>query len=248
MFEVIPAIDILNGKVVRLTKGDYDQVDHYPFTPAELACEYERAGARRIHLVDLDGARSGELVNLESVKQIRKAVSCKLEYGGGLRSKEKIERLFSIGINYLILGSFLIKEPQLAYSYIKEFPNKIIAGLDAKNGLVAVEGWKETSTVNVREIISKLNDYPLESIIYTDISRDGTLAGPNIPGLKQVCAKSNIPVIASGGISSLRDIEKVAELEKMGVMGCITGKALLAGKIQLQDIAEKYWAENKFSN
>ncbi|NBV42960.1 1-(5-phosphoribosyl)-5-[(5-phosphoribosylamino)methylideneamino]imidazole-4-carboxamide isomerase [bacterium] len=234
MFEVIPAIDILEGEVVRLTQGDYSQVDHYTRSPADTAKDFVRAGATRIHLVDLDGARDGHLVNFEVFKEVRNSVDCTLELGGGIRDVETAELLFGLGIDYLIVGSLLIKDFARAQAIIEQFPYRIIAGVDAKNGKVAVQGWLEVGSVKATELIEQLNSLPIGGIIYTDISRDGTYAGPNLAELKKVAEKSKHPVIASGGVGDLTHIRDVRALEPCGVTGCVVGKAVLSGRIPIE--------------
>lgn len=230
MFEVIPAIDILNGKVVRLTQGDYAQVSHYDYTPVELAKKYEEMGATRIHIVDLDGAKDGKPVNMDLVSSIRKAVSCTLELGGGIRTLEQAQHWFEVGINQVVLGSLLVKNLTVALDIIHRFPNKIIAGIDAKGDWVAVEGWIEDSGISIANTVKTLEGTPIHSIIYTDISKDGTLQGPNIQGLEALMKLTAFPIIASGGIGCDADITQVSTLAPH-VSGVIVGKALLMGKV-----------------
>ncbi len=236
MFEVIPAVDILGGEVVRLTQGDYGIVDRYTFTPQSIAKSFEDNGATRIHLVDLDGAKAGKVINWDVLRAVRSAVGCRLEFGGGIRTLETAKQLFDEGIDFLVLGSLLIKQPELALSIITTFPNKIIAGVDAKGHDVAVEGWLQSSGTSLADLISTMNDLPLNSIIYTDISKDGTLAGPNLEALTYVASLSKIPVIASGGVGDLSHVHSVRDLEPKGVSGCIVGKAVLSGKIPLDQL------------
>lgn len=237
-FTVIPAIDLLHGQVVRLTQGDYAQVSHYDIDPASLAKKYEDAGASRIHIVDLDGAKAGKLVNLNAITAIRKAVSCELEVGGGLRNEESIDILFSIGVNYAILGSVLIKDPNFAIKQIHRFPKKILAGLDCHGDKIAIHGWVESSQATLLETISNLEGLPLGGIIYTDIATDGTLAGPNLPMLELLRKMTDLPIIASGGIGTSAHLSAVADL---GVFGCIVGKAILSGTVSLDTI---FWRKN----
>jgi phosphoribosylformimino-5-aminoimidazole carboxamide ribotide isomerase len=233
MFTIIPAIDLLDGKVVRLTQGDYNQVDHYSYQPEELAKIYEDAGATRIHIVDLNGAKEGQLVNLEVIKKIREAVSCEIELGGGIRTKETVATLLNIGINYVILGSVLIKDPELTFSIIKDYPNKIIAGIDAKEENVAIEGWLEKSNLTISDLIKTLESKAVASIVYTDIQRDGMMIGPNLESLKKVASQTDIPIIASGGVSCIQDISNIKQLKYLGVNACIVGKAILSNAIDI---------------
>ena len=234
MFEVIPAIDLLDSKVVRLKQGDYNQVTFYDLTPEDLAKKFEDNGATRIHIVDLDGAKDGESKHLKILEKIRKKVSCTIECGGGIRNQEAVKTLLSIGVNELILGSMLVKDFQLSKTIIETFPNKIIAGIDAKDDAVAVEGWIEKSVLSTRDLIKKLNELPLASTIYTDIKKDGMLNGPNIDHLKHYAPISSHPLIASGGVTTLNDIEQIKTIPN--VQGCIVGKAILDNKIKLSEI------------
>ncbi len=234
-FEIIPAIDILDGQVVRLTQGDYDQVENYATTPEDFAKAFYQAGAKRIHLVDLNGAKEGQLVNLEVFKKIRKTVPCELELGGGIRSYDSVQQLIDIGINYLILGSLLTKQWDLASQWIVKHPLRFIAGVDAKDNTVAIEGWKEASQYQVSDLVIKLNQLPLESIIYTDISKDGTFKGPNLEALTDISTLSTLPIIASGGVGTIDHIRSIEKISHLGISGCIVGKAFLSGKISLED-------------
>lgn len=236
MFEVIPAIDLLNGGVVRLTQGDYDRVDHYEMSPAQTAQMFFKAGARRIHLVDLDGAKDARLVNLEAIQSIRNSVDCTLEVGGGIRSVETAALLFDLGIDYVILGSLLVKNHDRAAAIIRAFPNRIIAGIDAKDGRVATEGWLDVGATTAVDLIKCIQDLPLAGIIYTDIAKDGTLAGPNIQQLIQVAQASHLPVIASGGVGTVGHIDQVRALAHLGVSGCIVGKAILGGHLSISTL------------
>jgi len=234
-FQIIPAIDILDGKVVRLTQGDYAQVEQYSQSPEDFARHFYDCGITRIHLVDLNGAKEGKLVNLDVFKRIRKAVPCQLELGGGIRTDDSVAQLVDIGINFLIIGSLLTKQWDLAQKWITSHPNQFIAGVDAKDNTVAVEGWIEASTFHVTDLIKKLNPLPIESIIYTDIAKDGTFLGPNLEGLTTVCSVSQHPIIASGGVGTIDHIKAVKAIASLGISGCIVGKAFLSGKITLSD-------------
>lgn len=240
MFTIIPAIDIINGQVVRLTQGDYNQVQTYNQDPIELAKSYEKAGARRIHLVDLDGAKSGLPTNHKLFKKIKETVSCEIEIGGGIRDLDTAKSLIDAGIDYLILGSVLVKNKSISESIIAAFPNRIIAGIDEKNKHIAVSGWEEKSEMATDTFLAQLESYPLESIIFTEISRDGTLSGPDIARLKQITELSSKPIIASGGISCEADIDELAALNKPNLFGCITGKAILNGHIPLEVLEKSF--------
>ncbi len=233
-YQIIPAIDILNGELVRLTQGRYEDVENYQNTPIEMAEIYQKNGITRLHIVDLDGAKDGKLVNHHLLSDIRKAFSGEIEFGGGVRTKETVEELLAIGINYVILGSLLIKDFQTSIDIITAYPGKIIAGIDAKNGQVATEGWIESSELPATELAKRLSSYPLESIIYTDIAKDGMMQGPNLEELEQMGQASTIPIIASGGIRHKKDIKLVQNLKNM--KGCIIGKAILNGSLDLQSL------------
>jgi phosphoribosylformimino-5-aminoimidazole carboxamide ribotide isomerase len=233
MVLVIPAIDLIDGKVVRLSQGDYKRVDHYKYTPEDLAQWYADCGVTRIHVVDLDGAKNGSNNNLPAIESIRKKVSVEIEVGGGIRNQSSADILLSMGINYIILGSVLLKNFDEAIKIIEKYPNRVIAGLDAKNNMLATEGWLKTSRVKTTDFISKIEGHNINSIIYTDIERDGMLTGPNLESLEEVAKSSDIPIIASGGVSCVQDIENVAKLSKHGVIGCIVGKAILNGNVEL---------------
>ena len=233
-FSIIPAIDILNGQLVRLTQGQYDHVESYAKTPQDMAKEFESFGVPRIHIVDLDGAKDGKLVNSDILRDIRSIYSGKIEFGGGVRSVETVQYALDLGIDYIILGSLLIKNNSLALEIITTFPNKIIAGIDAKNGQVATEGWIESSELPATELASYISQHPIESIIYTDIAKDGMMQGPNLDELTQMANASLKPIIASGGV---RHRDDILELKgQKNIMGCIVGKALLGGHVTLESL------------
>ena len=234
-FDIIPAIDILNKKVVRLKQGRYDKVNTYKENPVELALKLEQLGAKKIHLVDLNGAKSGKCENIEVFKAIRKAVSCKLELGGGIRSIDVTKELIDIGIDFLVIGSILIKDTFLATTIINKFPNKIIPGLDILNNKIAIEGWLKYSEITLNSILELLNTLPVPYIITTDIKKDGMLEGPNLNLLSSISKLSKTPLIASGGVTSLEDIDKLKKMKN--ISGCIIGKALLSNKLPM----EKLW-------
>jgi phosphoribosylformimino-5-aminoimidazole carboxamide ribotide isomerase len=233
---IIPAIDLLDGNVVRLTQGDYDQVSRYDLSPGGLAKSFEEHGAKRLHIVDLNGAKDGSLVNVEAIRQIRDNCNLELELGGGIRNQETINTLKNAGISYFILGSLLVKNWDLAEGLITDNPNQIIAGIDAKDGYMAIHGWLEKSELKATDLAKKLNSLAIESIIYTDIAKDGMLSGPNIPELNEIATVSDHPIIASGGISSQEDIETLATLTETGILGCITGKAIYENKLNLNTL------------
>ncbi|MFA5878856.1 MAG: 1-(5-phosphoribosyl)-5-[(5-phosphoribosylamino)methylideneamino]imidazole-4-carboxamide isomerase [Candidatus Margulisiibacteriota bacterium] len=238
-FLIIPAIDILDGKVVRLFKGDYNQKENFNYEPQDLAKLFSDQGIKRIHLVDLNGAKDGNLTNKKTIKAIRASVKCELELGGGIRNQSNVQELFDLGLDYLIIGSILGKNIEESASIIKQYPNKIIAGLDSKNDYLAIQGWLNESKILLSDLIKSLHDLPLNSIIYTDINKDGTLTGPNIKKTLEIANLSKFPVIASGGISGIEDILTLKKLADQNIKGCIVGKALLSGRVSLEEIIKQ---------
>jgi phosphoribosylformimino-5-aminoimidazole carboxamide ribotide isomerase len=233
---IIPAIDLKDGRCVRLLQGRADAVTVYSDRPEDVAKRWQELGAKVIHVVDLDGAFSGTQKNIEGIKNIRRAVSVDIELGGGIRDMERIEMLLGLGINRVILGTVAIERPELVKEASRRFPGRIIVGIDAKDGLVAVKGWVEVTSVKAKELALKMEEYGAWGIIYTDISRDGMLTGPNIEAIREMVEAVNIPVIASGGVSSIDDIKRLKEIK--GLWGVITGKALYTGAIDLKEAIE----------
>jgi len=233
---IIPAIDLKDGRCVRLLQGRADAVTVYSDRPEDVAKRWQELGAKVIHVVDLDGAFSGTQKNIEGIKSIRRAVSVDIELGGGIRDMERIEMLLGLGINRVILGTVAIERPELVKEASRRFPGRIIVGIDAKDGLVAVKGWVEVTSVKAKELALKMEEYGAWGIIYTDISRDGMLTGPNIEAIREMVEAVNIPVIASGGVSSIDDIKRLKEIK--GLWGVITGKALYTGAIDLKEAIE----------
>ena len=223
--EVIPAIDLLAGHCVRLYQGDYQQSQVFNENPLEVAWQWQSQGATRLHLVDLDGAKEGNTVNLDVISAIVKNLSIPVQVGGGLRERTSIERLFDLGVERAIVGTVAVEKPELVQELCEAFPHKIAVG---------TKGWLETSTVEATDLAQRISAQAA-AIIYTDISRDGTLVGPNLEALKELAQVSKIPVIASGGISSLTDLLSLLSLESLGVNGVIVGKALYTGKVDLKE-------------
>lgn len=234
MFEAIPAIDILNAQAVRLTKGDYEQVTVYHDYPEEMARAFELAGAPTIHLVDLDGARLGRPVNLHVIEKIRLAVRCRLELGGGLRTAEDVARVLDLGIERVILGSVALKNRRLTEELVKKYGRRIVIGIDARNGFVATEGWLESSSVTVEALVKEMENIGVQTIIYTDISRDGMLSGPNLEAYKAIVTKTKMEIIASGGISGLKDVQALKTIP--GLAGVVVGKAIYEKKVTLEEL------------
>lgn len=233
---VFPAIDLKNGKCVRLFKGDMNQATIFNDYPEKQAADFEKAGFKFLHLVDLDGAIAGKSVNEDAIKNILKNIKIPVQLGGGIRSVAAVERWLELGVDRIILGSVAAKNPEIVIEACKKFPQKIVIGIDAKNGLVAVDGWVKTSEIKVVELAKKLEDCGASAIIYTDISRDGTLAGFDAQGTKELALSVKIPIIASGGIANLEDVLQVKELEKFGVTGVIVGRAIYDKKIPLESL------------
>ena len=232
---VIPAIDIKNGRCVRLKQGRMSDETVYSDHPEEIAARWHNKGAERIHIVDLDGAVKGRPVNSETIKRIVDAVPVPTQLGGGIRDMETIESYLELGISQVILGTVAYKNPEFVTGACKKFPGRIILGIDASKGLVAVEGWVEKTDMTVIEMVKRFESVGIWAIIYTDIQRDGMFSGPNIDATRELAEATSIPVIASGGISGTDDIRKLLSLEQYGVMGMITGKALYEGNMDLAE-------------
>ena len=230
---VIPAIDLLDGKCVRLRQGDYNQVTVFSENPAEFALKWEEAGAERLHVVDLDGARDGKPGNLTAIEKIRKSTSMKIEVGGGIRTIETIQAYVDLGIHWAILGTIAIENRELTEEAVEKFGDKIIIGIDAKGGKVATRGWLTESSTLATDLAKDLSALGIGGIIYTDIARDGMMTGPNIPSLIEVTEVSSCPVIASGGISKMEDLINLNNLELSNLLGAITGRALYDGTLDL---------------
>jgi len=232
--EIIPAIDLRGGRVVRLVQGDPTRETRYGEDPAAAASEWERRGARRLHVVDLDGALRGAPANREAVRAILAAVRIPIQVGGGLRSLDAVRELLGLGVATAVLGTAAIRDPQLLAAASAAFPGRIALGLDARAGIVAVSGWAEATSVRATDLAGRAGAHPLASIIYTDISRDGMLSGPDLVGLRAIAEAARLPVIASGGIASTADIAALRSLEPLGVRGAIVGKALYDGRLSLE--------------
>lgn len=237
---IIPAIDILDGKCVRLTKGDYDSVRVYDHDPVSMARRFEDMGAKRIHLVDLDAARGGEKKNRITLKNIRKAVSCLIQVGGGIRTADDAKELIDAGIDRLVLGTILAKTPDTVASWINRFGSLFIAGIDALNGSVKISGWSVDSRIADTELAVKAKALGMCGIIYTNIAKDGTLGGPDIDRTNLIAHTSGLPVMLSGGISSIEDVKAVAEKKSAGVVGILTGKAIYEGALDIKRALQQY--------
>ncbi len=230
---VIPAIDLKDGKCVRLLQGRKDAVTTYSDDPASTARLWESCGAKLLHVVDLDGAFTGNQKNLEAVIKIREAVTIDIEVGGGIRDIKRTNSLIDIGINRVILGTVAVEKPSLVKEACDKYPGKILIGIDAKDGKVAVKGWVEVTTLDAKELAKEAEEKGAAGIIYTDISRDGMLTGPNIKAVEEMVKAVGIPVIASGGVSSIEDIKNLMNIK--GLWGVITGKAIYSGMLDLKE-------------
>jgi len=227
-----PAIDIRGGKCVRLAQGDYQRETVFGNDPLEMAQHWVGQGAQRLHLVDLDGARDGRPVNVEVVKRICAAVSVPCQLGGGIRDERTIEKWLTVGVSRLVLGTAALKHPDWFRQMIERYPQRLALGIDARDGMVATEGWLETSSMPATELAQQFDGLPLAAIIYTDIAKDGMLAGPNLAEMGRMKQWAASPVIASGGVTSTGDLVALAELE---LDGCIIGRALYEGNLSLPD-------------
>lgn len=231
---IYPAIDLRGGNCVRLVKGDFSRETIYSTDPGAMAREWASAGASSIHVVDLDGALAGESRNLEAIKAIMKEGGIPIEVGGGIRNMSHIERLLSAGVHQVILGSAAVKNPELVKEACRAYPGRIVVGIDAKNGDVAVEGWEASGHIQAEELAKKMADAGVERIIFTDIARDGMLSGVNVEATVAVAKASGLKVTASGGVASLEDLKILKKRETDGIEGCIIGKALYTGAIDLR--------------
>ncbi|MGK7925418.1 MAG: 1-(5-phosphoribosyl)-5-[(5-phosphoribosylamino)methylideneamino]imidazole-4-carboxamide isomerase [Spirulina sp.] len=236
--DVIPAIDLLEGRCVRLYQGDYDRSEIFSDRPVDVARRWEEEGATRLHLVDLDGAKKGQSVNGEAIAAIVRGVSIPVQVGGGLRDREKIRRVLDLGVKRAIVGTVAVENPDLVGELCQEFPGQIVVGIDARNGKVATKGWLETSEVQATDLAQQMEDKGVAAIIYTDIHRDGTLSGPNMDALRELARSVQVPIIASGGVSSLTDVLSLLSLEPAGVTGVIIGRALYTGDVSLREAVQ----------
>jgi phosphoribosylformimino-5-aminoimidazole carboxamide ribotide isomerase len=233
--EIIPAIDLLGGKCVRLYQGDYDRSEVFGEDPVTMAQQWENQGATRLHLVDLDGAKSGEPINLAAIENITRTLKIPVQVGGGLRDRSRVQQLLKLGVQRVILGTIAVENPTLVGELCAEFPGQIVVGIDARKGKVATKGWLETSEVQATELAQRMAKFGAAAIIYTDIHRDGTMQGPNMEALRELAEGINIPVIASGGVSSVQDLVNLLKLEPIGVTAAIVGRAIYTGDVDLKE-------------
>ena len=235
--KIFPAIDIKGKKCVRLTKGDFNNKTEYEMSPIEQASKYNDHGFKNLHIVDLDGALTGETTNLDIIQNIISKFDLKIEVGGGVRNFESIQKYTDAGVEKVILGSAAINDKNFLKEACEKFPNKIALGLDAKDGFLSVSGWKENSNQLTLDYLKEVNDYGVSRLIYTDINRDGMKQSPNFEETSKVAEKSNCPVIISGGVSSMDDIKKAKTLKN--IEGIIVGKAIYDGDIKLEELVKE---------
>ena len=235
--KIFPAIDIKDKKCVRLIKGDFNNKTEYKISPVEQAGKYKDHGFKNLHIVDLDGALTGETVNLDIIQDIVGKFDLKVEIGGGIRNFESIQKYTDVGVEKVILGSAAIKDKNFLKEACKKFPNKIALGLDAKDGLLSVSGWKENSNQLTLSYLKEVNDYGVSRLIFTDINRDGMKQSPNFEETSKVADTSNCPVIISGGVSSINDVKKAKSLKN--IEGIIVGKAIYDGDIKLAELVKE---------
>jgi phosphoribosylformimino-5-aminoimidazole carboxamide ribotide isomerase len=230
--QVWPAIDLRGGKCVRLRQGDYQQETIFAEDPAEVARQFAAQGARHLHIVDLEGAREGLPVNLPSVQAIVEAVDIECELGGGIRDEQSIRELLNFGIDRLVIGTSALTDPEWFREACHQYPGKLVLGIDARDGLAATDGWLNTSQVSALDLARQFAGEPLAAIIYTDIATDGMMAGPNMPAMSEMQAAVEVPIVASGGITTTDDVAKLATA---GLAGCIIGRALYEGTLSLAE-------------
>jgi len=235
---LFPAIDIKDGKVVRLSQGKFNKVKVYSNDPVVIAQKWIDMGAQWLHIVDLDGAQLGQLKNIQIIAKIAKSVKAQIQVGGGVRHEEDIARLIDAGVSRVILGTMVVEDPHFIKKQTQRWGEKIAVSLDCSDGKVATRAWTAHSDVKATELAKSLEGIGLFCIIYTDISKDGMLLGPNFPAIKEMCKASSIPIIASGGITSLSDIQNLMELRNIGLLGAITGKAIYEGTLDLREAIE----------
>jgi phosphoribosylformimino-5-aminoimidazole carboxamide ribotide isomerase len=233
--QIWPAIDLRGGKCVRLQQGDYQRETVFADDPVAVAQQFQDQGAQHLHLVDLDGARDGKPVNMEIVGQIVSAVDMQCELGGGIRDAASIESLLNLGVDRLVLGTSALKQADWFREMCRQYPEKLVLGIDARNGMVASDGWLETSTTPATELADGFRDVPLAAIVYTDIATDGMMQGPNVPAMAQMQTHVAVPVVASGGVTTVEDVRRLAAA---GLAGAIIGRSLYEGRITLQGALE----------
>ncbi|NLM24564.1 MAG: 1-(5-phosphoribosyl)-5-[(5-phosphoribosylamino)methylideneamino]imidazole-4-carboxamide isomerase [Firmicutes bacterium] len=240
---IIPAIDIIDGQCVRLEQGDYEKKTVYSNDPVEIALDFQAEGAELIHLVDLDGAKAGQPLNLEVVSKIVQALEVPVELGGGIRDLATVRRVLDLGVERVILGTVVLNKPEWFEQAVAEYGERIVVGIDARNGYVAVQGWLQTTEKRAFDLALEMKEIGVQEIIYTDIARDGMLQGPNLVELEKMGA-TGLKIVASGGVSTLEDIHNLKQLEDQGVYAAIIGKALYTKDINLSTAIRLARGEN----
>jgi len=235
---IFPAIDIKNGVCVRLVKGDFRQITSYENTPIDQAKKYFQNGFNNIHIVDLDGALHGRPVNSILIREIIQKVKSRIQIGGGIRTIDDISRWIELGVDKIVMGTAAVENVELLKTACNKFKNKIAVSLDVKDGLIALSGWKKQTNISAIDFIKKIKNFGISRIIYTDIYKDGTKQGPNIKGAIELSSKVKIPLVISGGVSSIEDIERIKSLKNPNIEGVIIGKAIYDGDIQINDLAK----------
>ncbi len=240
---IIPAIDLYDGKCVRLYQGKEEEQTVFGEDPVKVARQWESAGASMLHVVDLNGAFEGRPHNIEVVFKIAAAVSVPIQLGGGIRNRKTVEEIFAGGVQRVVLGTSAIRSPDFVRELATDFPARIVLGIDANNGQVAVKGWKEVTSQKASEFVAQFADVPLAGIVFTDIERDGTLRGPNLNSLWEMTQATNIPLIASGGIGTAEDIERIVNDFSKEVVGIVVGRAIYTGAVDLKQVIDLYQGE-----
>ena len=237
--KILPAIDIKDKKCVRLIQGDFENKTEYKTSPLDQAGKYKEHGFKNLHIIDLDGALTGQIVNLNIIQEIVSKYDLKIEVGGGVRTFDSIQRYVDIGVEKIILGSAAVRNKEFLKEACIKFKNKIALGLDAKDGNLSISGWKEDSNIKTLDFLKDVNSYGISRLIYTDISKDGTKESPNFEETIRISDISNCPVIISGGVSSIKDIKRAKELNNKNIEGIIIGKAIYDGDIELDELAKE---------
>lgn len=232
---IFPAIDLRGGKCVRLFQGDFGQETVFSNRPADVARKWQEQGAEFLHLVDLDGARSGHSENLATVQDILAAVTIPVELGGGIRTMENIDAVLALGVRRVILGSVAVRDPKLVADACAKYGDRIVVGIDAKDGIVAVDGWGISGDIEVITLAKRMKEAGVRTIIYTDISRDGTLSGVNVKATAELARESGVRIVASGGVRDVRDIKALKPYERDGIEGVIVGKSIYTGSLSLPE-------------
>ena len=232
---IIPAIDLKGGYCVRLEQGEMNRETKFSAHPGDVAQQWESLGATMLHVVDLEGAVSGTPQNQEAINQILKSVRIPIQLGGGMRDHQTIAHYLSLGVSRVVLGTIVHLHPTLLMEACRKFPHQIVVSIDARDGNVAIKGWKETTTRRATDLVQSLEDKGIEALVFTDIKRDGMLSGPNIESIREMAQSTSIPLIASGGVTTLTHIKEIMELEGDGVEGIIIGRALYQGSIEVRD-------------